>query len=137
MTAYDGQNVLIEVGDGASPTESFTTLGGITASNITVSKQAIDASNVASGSWQNLIDGGTQSARITGEGVFEDSAAEDRLRGNAFDGNAHNYRFIFANGDVLSGAFIVTNYERSGDVASAEDYSVTLQSAGSLSFMAV
>lgn len=137
MTAYDGQNVLIEVGDGAFPTESFITLGGLTANAISISNDTIDASNVASGSWRSVIsDGGKQSARITGSGVFEDSAAENTLRGYALDAQSHNYRFMFGNGDRLNGPFIITNYERSGEVGSAEDYTITLQSAGALSFNA-
>lgn len=137
MTAQAGALVLIKIGDG-EVSESFTTLGGLRTSSIIVNNQLLETSNVSTGAWRQLQDvSGIRTVTITGTGLFTDSVSEEIMRGVAFNGNIHNYQFIFANGDSITGAFLVEEYERSGNIDDAETYRISLQSAGNISFAAV
>jgi len=134
MTIQNGALVLIKVGNGAGP-EVFATIGGLHASAMKLDNQALDTTNVGSGTWKQLLgSAGIQSLSISGSGLFTDSASEELLRGYAFVSSVNNYQFIFANGDRVSGPFLVTSYERGGDYGAEETYMLTLESAGTITF---
>lgn len=137
MTAYAGESMQLLIGDGASPTEHFATITGLTVSELSLRQETINATVVSGSSWQALqTPGGQRSLRIVAQGRFTNSAAEAQLRAAAFDGLAHHLRLQFGNGDVASGAFVVSAYARKGEMGQAETMSVTLQSAGDVAFSA-
>lgn len=135
MPAKPGTLVLIKIGDGGSPTEVFTTLGGLRTSRMSLNQDIFDASHVESGLWRLLFPTETiLSMTISGGGIFTDSIAEETLRSVAFSGSARNYSFVFANGHTVTGTFKITQYERAGDHDAEEIYAITLESAGALVF---
>lgn len=135
MTAQKGSLVLLKVGDGGTPTETFTTVGGLRTTSFTHNNQTVDATNKDSGAWRELLEGaGVRSISISGSGVFTDSAAEETVRGYAVNNSIQNYELTFGNGDKLSGAFQITSYQRAGTYNDAETYSITLASAGAVTF---
>ncbi len=138
MAAQKGSLFLLKVGDGGSPTETFTTVGGLRATRFTLNNQLVDSSNKDSGAWRNILaNAGIRSLTISGSGVFLDSASEETVRANAFASSVNNYRITMGNGDYLTGAFQITSYERSGDYDGEETYSITLESAGNITFTTV
>ena len=135
MTAQNGALVLIKVGNGALPTETFTTIGGLRTSRLTINNHILESTNRESGAWKQLLGGaGVNSMTLEGAGLFTNSAAEETLRGYAFAGTANNYKFYFANGNNITGAFLITTYERHGNHDAEEGFSVALESAGPISF---
>jgi TP901-1 family phage major tail protein len=115
----------------------FTTIGGLRLSGMVLDNHVLDATNRESGAWRQLLpNAGIHSLTIHGNGLFTDVASEETVRGYAFAGTVNNYQFIFANGDYVSGPFMVTSYERSGNIDSEEIYSLTLESAGTIIFTA-
>lgn len=138
MTAQKGSIVLLKVGDGATPTESFTTVGGLRTTSFTHNNQTVDTTNKDSGAWRELLDGaGTRSITISGSGVFTDAASEETVRGFAMNNQIKNYQMTFGNGDSMSGAFQITSYQRSGNYNNEETYSLSLASAGEITFTTV
>jgi len=136
MAAQKGSLVLIKIGNGAG-TEVFTTIGGLRASALVLGNQALDATTLASGVWRQLLTGaGIRSLRLSGSGIFTDAASEELLRGYAFAGSVNNYRFVFPNGDNITGPFLVNSYSRSGEIDGEEIYAMTLESAGAITFTA-
>jgi len=134
MPIQNGSLVLIKVGDGGSP-ETFITVGGLRASGLKLDNQILNATNLESGTWKQLLgSAGIQSLSISGSGLFTGSTSEDTLRGYAFAGSVNNYQLVFADGDILTGPFLVASYERSGDYGGEEIYSLTLESAGTIIF---
>lgn len=134
MAAQKGSLVLIKVGNGGGP-ETFTTIGGLRTSKLVLNNQVVDTTNKDSGAWRQLLSGaGIRSMSISGSGVFTDSAAEETVRGYAFSNSINNYKFFFANGNTVTGAFQVTSYERAGNHDGEETYSLTLESAGSVTY---
>jgi TP901-1 family phage major tail protein len=135
MAAQNGNLVLIKVGNGAMPTEAFTTIGGLRTSKMTLDHKEMESTNRESGLWTQLLSGaGLHSLTIEGSGLFTNSAAEETLRGYAFAASVNNYKFIFANGNNVTGAFMVTSYTRSGNYDEPETFEVMLVSAGALTF---
>lgn len=131
-----GSLMLLKIGNGGSPSESFTTIGGMRTTQLNINRQPVNDGDVESGVWRSLMSGaGAASVRIRGAGLFADDAAQDTLLAKALNGASANYQFWFANGDRLTGAFIITAYERSGSMNDAEGFTVTLESAGAPSFI--
>lgn len=136
MSAQKGSLVLIKIGDGGDP-ESFTTVGGLRTSRLALNNDTTDASNHDSGSWRRLLgSAGIRNITLSGAGLFTDAASEETLRGYAFSGTINNYQFVFANGDGITGPFVVAEYERRGDHDGEELYALTLASAGDITFNA-
>lgn len=135
MSAQDGAKFLLAVGNGGAP-EVFTTIGGLRLTALDVRGDMQNASNVEAGQWRRGLSlAGARSARISGSGMFTDSAAENTLRSLAFSGAVANYRISFPAGKTLTGAFFIGAYERRADVNAEEQFSVTLESAGVLSYI--
>src|SRR5262249_6518216 len=136
MTARDGKNVLLKVGNGATPAETFTTIGGLAITRLAVDNALRDASTLSSGAWRALnTTTGLQSRTLSGSGVFTDSAAEETVRSYAFANAVKNYELHFSNGDLVRGAFQMTHYERTGDIGDEERYTLTLESAGVMAWV--
>lgn len=136
MAARSGALMLIKVGDGA-PSETFTTVGGIRNTSMILNNHPIQSNHMASGIWrESLENSGMQSLTISGDGMFTETDAEELIRGYAFAGGINNYRLIFANGDYITGAFVVSHYARGGDYEAEERYAITLESAGEITFTA-
>jgi len=136
MGAFRGSLVALAIGDGASPVESFTTLGGVELADMQLSHAVVESGSLSS-RWRRLLGGaGIASLRVGLAGRTTDSATQDRLRSLAFAGNTVNCRMDFGNGDRVSGAFLISRYARSGNVEEAEAFSLTLESAGEVSFTA-
>ncbi len=134
MSAKKGSLVLIKIGDGGSP-EVFESIGGLRTSRMQINNQALESTNLESGHWKQLLAGaGIKSLTLSGNGIFVDSTAEETLRISAFSSSVKNYRFYFANGDYLAGAFYISAYERSGVHDDVEIYAVTMSSAGTIQF---
>jgi TP901-1 family phage major tail protein len=137
MTAMKGSLVLLKAGDGATPTEAFTTLGGLQVTRMVVQNRPVASDTLESGAWRSLAGGaGLKQALIEGHGIFTNAASEDIVRANALAGSVNNYKLAFPNGSIVSGAFIVAAYAREGDVEQAEAYAITLESAGAISYSA-
>ncbi|MEJ0043120.1 MAG: phage major tail protein, TP901-1 family [Rhizomicrobium sp.] len=75
MSAQKGKDLLIKIGDGASP-EAFTTVAGLRATTLAFNAQSVDVTNADSADqWRELlIGGGVKSATLSGSGVFKDAA---------------------------------------------------------------
>lgn len=136
MAIQSGSDLLLKIGDGGDP-ESFATIGGLRTTFLRVENQTVANDNVASGAWRSLLEGGgTKQITVSASGWFSDSAEEETLRAHAFANGAANYELHFGNGDTLSGPFQLTRYQRDGSRGEAEEYSITLVSAGVVSYSA-
>ncbi|MCH2548124.1 MAG: phage tail protein [Alphaproteobacteria bacterium] len=129
MTAFKSETLLLKIGDGQSPTEGFTTIGGLRTTRVSVNREVVTATDVTSQGWRRALAGvGNALIKIQGAGVFLDSSAEEMLREKAMNGGSGNYALFFGNGDTITGAFIVRNYERNGKVGEMEGFTVALES---------
>ena len=132
----DGSNFILKAGDGASPTETFTTIGGIRNASIALANRTIDATNISSGKWRSLVSGaGIGSVAVSGTGFFSNSVYEEVVRLHAFTGSINNYQVALGNNNTITGGFMVAAYKRDGGVTGEEEFAILLESSGEVVFV--
>ena len=135
MAGQKGRDILLKISDGAG---GWATLAGIRASRIQLSAALMDATSADSPeAWRELLAGaGAKTAKVTGRGVFKDAASDARMRAVFFAGEAPDWQFILPDFGTLEGAFQVSELSWSGEHDGEAEFSVTLESAGLVTFEA-
>jgi TP901-1 family phage major tail protein len=136
MAGQKGRDILLKISDGAG---AYVTLAGIRASRIQLSAALVDATSADSPeAWRELLAGaGAKTAKVTGRGVFKDAASDARMRAVFFAGETPDWQFILPDFGTLAGAFQVSELSWSGAHDGEAEFSVTLESAGLVSFEAI
>ena len=129
MAVQKGAEVLVKIGDGGSP-EAFTTIGGLRDTSISINQETVDVTTKDSARVRTLIaQGGVKSFTISGSGVFDDSASHTTLLGVLDASTFTNFQFIMPDFNTFTGAFQVTSVEYSGTYNDSAQYSLTFESA--------
>ena len=135
MAAQKGSALLIKIGSG-SPV-SYTTVGGLRSTSITLNDEAVDVTTMdSSNNRELLVNGGIQSMTISGSGVFTDAVSEETLRAAFGASSFSSYEFIIPASGTYQGDFMISSLEYSGEYNGEVTYSVTLESSGSVTFTA-
>ncbi|RMF11094.1 MAG: phage major tail protein, TP901-1 family [Alphaproteobacteria bacterium] len=139
MAAQLGKDLLLKRGDGGTPTENFTTVGGLRAKTISLNKEQVDVTDAdSSGRWRELLaGGGVRTCEVSGEGVFKDTASEETVRADHFGDATGNYQILIPDFGTFTGPFEVSALEYAGEHTGEVTWSVTLMSAGAITFAAV
>lgn len=137
MTAQRGKDLLLKIGDGGAP-ESFATVAGLRTRTLSLNAQPVDVTHSDSaGGWRELLAGaGVRQASVSGAGVFLNDAAAEAARAAFFDGAIRNWQIVVPGFGTISGAFLIANLDYAGDHAGEATFSLSLDSAGALSFTA-
>lgn len=136
MAAQDGALFLLKIGDGGNP-ETFTAIGGGRSHSIRINNEIVDATTKDSNKVRELLaGGGVQSLQIQGSGVFIDDAAFGTAETAARNRTVNNYQVIVPGLGTYEGSFLITDLELSGDHNGEVQYSLTLESAGAVTFTA-
>lgn len=139
MAAGKGSSFLLKDNSTGTP----ATIGGLRSTSMTINGEMVDVTDkdanafISSGNDKARVllqGGGVRSMSISASGVFTDSSTENILRGFAFDGAIQNYDLVFSDGSKISGAFLITSYERAGEFNGEETYSVTLESSNTITY---
>ncbi|HEX8432982.1 MAG TPA: phage major tail protein, TP901-1 family [Longimicrobium sp.] len=132
MPVERGSAFLLKVGDG-QPTPAYATVAGMRTTQMSVNGEAVVVTTKDSGGWRQLLSGaGVRSVSVSASGVFTGSAAEARVRANALSGALDDYRLTFEGGETMTGRFLVTRLDYSGDFNGERAYAVTLESSGAV-----
>ncbi|MCH9753535.1 MAG: phage tail protein [Alphaproteobacteria bacterium] len=133
MVAYSGNLVLLKIKIG----NIYEVVGGMRTTRFLLNNQIIDATHKESGNWRELLsEVGVSSVSITGSGIFTNNASEVMMRDIAFNNKKSKFSITFGNGDEMQGEFIVSTYERAGNVSEEETYNISLESAGKIKYSA-
>ena len=135
MGAQRGKDILLKIGDGASP-QAFTTVAGLRARTISLNAKTVDATDSDSaGRWRELLAGaGVKSASVSGAGIFRDAASDALIREAFFAQEARTWRLVVPDFGVLEGPFLVAALEYAGEHEGEATYALTLASAGAVAF---
>lgn len=134
MAAEKGRSFVLKIGDGATA-ESFTTVGGMRSTDITINGEQVDITDKDSAGWRELLaNAGVRSVSVAGSGVFKDTASEDTIRTASINQTIDNYEITFESGDKFEGAFQVASLQYTGEHNGARMYNVTLESSGAVTF---
>ncbi|MDE2112516.1 MAG: phage major tail protein, TP901-1 family [Alphaproteobacteria bacterium] len=137
MSAQRGRDLLLKIGDGASP-ENFTTVAGLRATTLAFNAQSVDVTNADSADmWRELLGAGVKSATVSGSGVFKDAASDAALRAAFFNQTLANWQIVIPHFGVVSGPFKIAALQYEGPYDGEVKLSLSLASAGALTFAAV
>ena len=136
MAAQKGKDLLLKVD--TTGTGSFTTVAGLRSRALAFNAESVEITHTESaGQWRELLAGaGVKSARVTGSGVFKDAASDALIRGDVFAGNVRAWQIVIPDFGVVEGPFHIAALEYAGAHDGAATFSITLNSAGALSFEA-
>ncbi|HEY0267019.1 MAG TPA: phage major tail protein, TP901-1 family [Rhizomicrobium sp.] len=134
MTAQRGRDLLIKMGDGASP-EAFTSVAGLRATTLAFNSAIVDVTNADSADmWRELLAGGVKSATVSGSGVFKDAASDAALRSAFFAMATGNFQIVIPSFGTVTGPFKITALQYDGPYDGEVKLSLSLASAGALTF---
>lgn len=133
-----GKDFLLKIGDGEA-VEVFTTIGQLRATRLVINNSEVDITNKDSNNVrQLLVAASVKSYQISGDGVFDDGVAAERLRSVAESGTpAANFQLIDGTGDKYQGEMQVSSLEIGGPQGDSVTYSLTLANTGVLARSAV
>jgi len=137
MTAQRGKDMLLKIGDGGAP-EAFASIGGLRARTLSLNAAPVDVTHAESGGWRALLaEAGMRQASVSGGGVFLADAAAALVRNVFFSGQIRNWRIIIPGFGEIIGPFFIANLDYAGAAEGEVDFSISLDSAGPLSFEAL
>jgi TP901-1 family phage major tail protein len=137
MSAQRGRDLLLKIGDGASP-ESFTTVAGLRATTLAFNATTIDITNADSTDmWRELLNAGIKSASLSGSGVFKDAPSDAALRAAFFNQTLCNWQIVIPHFGTVTGPFKLTQLHYEGPYDGELKLSLSLASAGVLTFVAM
>ena len=137
MAAQKGSEILIKLGDGATP-DVFTTVAGLRTKNLTLNTETVDVTNSDSvNKWRELLQGaGIKSASVSGSGVFKDSAVEASLLAVKIAGTIRNYQVVIPGLGTFEGPWQISQMQYAGEHNAEVTSEFSLESAGELEFSA-
>ena len=126
-----GKNVLLKADTAGGSPQSYTTIAGLRGTTWTVNGEDVDATTKDDDGWQQRVAGaGVRSITFTADGVFNDSAIEETVRGWAFAQSLNWYMITLPNGDDLEVCAQISSYERDGPHDGIESFSIAFSSTG-------
>jgi TP901-1 family phage major tail protein len=136
MTVQTGKALLLKIGDGGAPTETFAAVAGLRAKQIQLNAQTVDVTNAdTSGGWRELLaEAGVRSVAISGNGLFKDAASDESVRAIFFAETLANWQIVVPDFGTLQGAFQIAALEYAGTYDGAVTFAITLQSSGAIAF---
>lgn len=135
MSAQQGRKMILKVGDGGDPTETFSTIAGLQNVSISESNGTNDVTTNDDDGVKRLLDGKYgYSVSISASGMTQGDSASETLKTAFRSGVATNFQLLEPgdSGETITGPFIVTSLERAGEMAGAVTFSIALESAGAI-----
>ena len=138
MAAQKGRALLMKIGNAGSP-ETFTTIGGMRSTSITLNDEAVDVTNKDSTNDARVLlaQAGVKSMSVSGNGVFTDSASETTLYGKWHASSFGNYQFLVPDLIAFTGAFMLETLEYAGEYNGEVTYTFSFQSGGDITIATV
>ena len=138
MSKYKGRELRIKVRTSTGP-DVFAVVGGIRTESMTINSETVDVTDKDGNGWRELLEGaGITSMSLKGSGVVSDNAVFTDHIMAAVMANTHVVLKIESGlGDVWQGTFAVPSAERAGEYNKEETFSITLESAGAITYTAV
>lgn len=136
MTAQKGSEFLLKIGDGGGP-ETFATVGGFRENTFRINNEIIDTTSKDSGGKRQLLaGGGIQIMAASGNGVFVDDAAFTTVHTAVLANTINNWQIIVPDFGTYEGPFQINSLEFSGGYKGEQTYTISLESAGTVTFTA-
>jgi TP901-1 family phage major tail protein len=136
MAKTRGKDFLLQSED-TSGSGTYTTVGGLRATGLTINNEQIDTTSKDGDDWRTLIVSGVQSMSVTGDGVFDNDTVGKAIQLRATTNTLWNYKLIDNTGNTFTGSFQITSWGLSGEYTGALEYTLSLESAGTVTYTPV
>jgi TP901-1 family phage major tail protein len=135
--AEKGSALLLKRGDGGG-TEVFTAVAGIRSRGLSINGETVDATNDDSSGWRELVAGaGITSLSLSGSGVVTNNADAKSMVGDCTSKLLTNYEIVVPGIGTFSGAFQLTTFDFAGEHNGEATYNLSMESSGTITFVAV
>ncbi|MGD1954324.1 MAG: phage tail tube protein [Sphingomonadales bacterium] len=136
MTAQNGRLFLLRRGDGGGP-ETFSPLLGFRSNNLAINKEPIDTTSKDDNGWSSRLQAGLKSVTAGGSGVFKSTDTnQPAITTDMMNETLSNYELVIPGFGTFTGPFVVTQQEFGGENNDVVTFSVSVESAGPITFTA-
>lgn len=140
MPQHKGRTLLIQVGDGETPTEIFTNVCGLTTRSFNMSANEVDTTipdcTNPGGPVIRTAEPGIQNRTFSGSGKFVSGATSKLLLDHVRAGTVFNAKVIVPGDGTYTAPWFVSEFEFSGESEGNMDFSATFVAAGPPAFTA-
>lgn len=139
MTAQKGKDLLLKIFEReVNSAKTYSTVMGLRAQTITLNASPVDTSDASqTHGWRELLAGaGLKVMSISGEGVFRDEAADEKIRSTFVNSEIEEWKIHIPDFYDIVGKFQITSLEYAGEYDGAMTWRLSLESAGELTWTA-
>lgn len=139
MSAKSGKDFLLKYNTGTGESPTWTTLGGLRSRRMRQGREMIDVTTADAQSLHRLAlsGGGVYALDVSGDGVFEDSAAQGAVERAAFTGDFLELQATLPGYGTYRFDAFVSDFEMGGDHNAELTFSATLMSSGEVTYAAL
>lgn len=112
----------------------YITIGGMRSTGMTINNEQVDVTDKGDVPWRQLLNVGIRSMDMSASGIFSNDGALSDMMLRATDGVISTFRIISGRGDKFDGDYQVVSCERNGEYNQAEQFSLSLASAGAITY---
>jgi TP901-1 family phage major tail protein len=136
MTAKRGADLLLKYNSGTAQSPTWTTLGGLRSRSVRLGRTMLDGTTADSASLHRVgvSGGGVFSMTVSGDGVFEDSAAQGAVEAAVRAGTFLELQITIPGYGAYSGEFCFPDFNFDGGHDSELTFSITAESAGLITY---
>lgn len=128
-TAQSGKDIYIQDGTGTGA----IALGGQQSASLSVNGKTVDVTSRDSSGYREMLSGGgITSVDLSGNGIITDGTFVTDLLNRSIARTLNPYTITFSNGDKIAGSFQLTKFEAKGQHDGVQEYSLQLESSGSM-----
>lgn len=140
MAEQLGRTLLIKIGDGGSPVETFAAICGIKTRSFNLSANEVDTTypdcNAPANAVQRTARPGIVNRTFSGSGTFVSGGTSATLMTHIRAATVFNAQVIVPGEGEYEGSWMVSDFEFEGDMEDDMQFSATFSAAGPLTFTA-
>lgn len=112
----------------------YETIAGMKSTSCSINNEQVDVTEKGSIPWRQLLPVGIRSMELSASGVFTSDQSIADIMNDVMNGAIDTFQVSSGNGDTFVGPFLVASAERSGEYNGAEQYTLSLASAGLITY---
>jgi TP901-1 family phage major tail protein len=140
MPQHKGRLLLIRIGDGVTPTETFANLCGLKTRSFNLSANEVDTTipdcNNPGQAVQKTSEPGIVNRTFSGSGAFVSGGTQAILMTHVREATIFNAQVVVPGEGEYEGPWMVSDFEFSGEMEGNMEFSATFSAAGPLEFTA-
>lgn len=135
MAAQPGRSMALQIN---TTGVTYVNVAGGRTKTLTLNDAEVDVTTSDSpGRWRQLLaEAGVRTVGTSMQGVFVDDAGFEAARAAFFAGEIKNWKVIIPDFGAFAGLFQLTGLEMAGEYNGSVNYTLTLASAGEITFTA-